>query len=139
MVFLSKFISYLIANRNLIVRFGLVGFATFILNYFFVWLFYGVFALDYRVAVTIAYIITIAVHFTLNRTFTYNATESPIAHHASKYGVLLAINYVINLSVSIITVEVCGLSLYFAVIFATVIIMCSSFFLMKYFVFSHGE
>lgn len=137
---LSKIISYIIKNRDLIVRFGLVGVITFGVNYFFVWLFYGVLTLDYRIAVSIAFVVTVIVHFILSRTVTYKANAvSQIVHHIWKYGVMLAINYMINLWVSIIVVEVCGLTTYLGVVFATAITMGSSFFLMKYFVFSSHE
>lgn len=134
---LSSCIHYFIQNRNLITKFGLVGIIGFILNYFFVWLFYGVFVLDYRIAVTLAYIVTAIIHFMLNRTFTYRANGASMVHHAWKYVVMLAINYMISLFTSIITVEICGLSPYFGIVFATAIMMCSNFFFMKYFVFSH--
>jgi putative flippase GtrA len=138
MLVLSKPITYLVRNRNLIARFGLVGISTFFLNYCCVWLFYGLIALDYRFAVTLAYIITVVAHFLLNRMFTYNKGESHIIGHIGRYGVMLAINYAITISVSIATVEVCGLSPYIGVIFATGATACSSFFLMKDFVFSYG-
>jgi putative flippase GtrA len=112
-----------------------VGIITFGLNYFFIWLFYGLLVLDYRVAVSIAFVVTVAAHFILSRIFVYKNTESPIAHHVWRYGIMLAINYTINLLASIITVEMFGLSPYFAVVFATAITACSSFFLMRYFVF----
>ena len=127
---------YLIHNRRMIATFILVGAITFILNYFFVWLFYGVLVLDYKMAVTLAFVIAAATHFILNRRFTYQAhVISPMIHHAWKYGVMLIINYVINLSVSVITVEVCGLNPYFGVLFAAIIMLCSGFLLMRYFVF----
>jgi len=134
-VILSKCISCLARNRNLIVRFGLVGIITFILNYFFVWLFYGVFILDYRVAVTLAYIVTVMTHFVLSRTFTYKINKTPITHHLWRYGLMLTINYLLSISISIVTVVAFGLSPYFGVVFATIAIACLSFVLMKYFVF----
>jgi putative flippase GtrA len=136
---LSKFIAYLARNHKLILRFGLVGMITFMLSYFIVWLFYGVFALDYRFAITVAFIITVIAHFILNRTFTYKTSESPIVHQAWKYGVMLAVNYMINLFASIIAVEVFELSPYFGIVFATIITASSSFFLIKYFVFLQSE
>lgn len=136
---LSKFVAYLVKNHKLILRFGLVGIVTFMLSYFIAWLFYGVLALDYRLAVTVAFVITVIAHFILNRTFTYKTTGSPVVHQAWKYGMMLAINYMINLFASIITVEEFGFSPYLGVIFATMITAGSSFFLMKHFVFLQSE
>ena len=52
---------------------------------------------------------------------------------------MLTINYFITLSVSIGTVELCGLSPYYGVVFATGVTVFSSFLLMKYFVFCDGR
>jgi putative flippase GtrA len=131
----QKIISYFQLHRDQILRFGIVGVVTFILNYTLVWLFYGLFAMDYRVAVTFAYVITVVIHFILNRTFTYKKGESFIMGHLGKYGGMLAVNYFIMLSVSMSTVELCRLTPYHGIVFATCVTAFSSFFLMKYFVF----
>jgi putative flippase GtrA/2-polyprenyl-3-methyl-5-hydroxy-6-metoxy-1,4-benzoquinol methylase len=122
-------------NAYLILRFGSVGLFVFLINYFCVWLFYGVFTLDYRVAITIAFIIATIFHFILNRIFTYRAHGACIIKHLWKYGVMLAINYMIYFAVTVMTVKLFGLSPYLSIIFATGFAMISSFFLMKYFVF----
>lgn len=132
---LSELYLYIIKHRIQITIFGLIGIATFVLNYSFVWLFYGFIALDYRLAVTLAYIITVIVHFTLNRIFTYKAEGYPLMGQWVKYAMMLVINYLITLSVCIITVEIFKLNPYFGIIFAAGITMFSSFLFMKYFVF----
>lgn len=138
MTILSKFINYLCQNRKLIARFGFVGIVTLIFNYSLVWFFYGVFKLDYRIAITMAFIIAVVVNFTLSRVFTYKATSASIMHHIWKYVIVLIINYAINIFVSIIVVGIYGLSPYLAIILATIITTCSGFLLMKYFVFLRG-
>ncbi len=128
-------ISYFYRQRGQIIRFGIVGVVTFILNYAMVWAFYGLLACNYRTAVTLAYIITVCTHFLLNRAFTYESTGSAILSHMSKYGIMLGINYLITLSISVGTVELLGLTPYHGVVFATFATAFSSFLLMKYFVF----
>lgn len=127
--------SYFSRHRGQIARFGLVGIITFILNYAMVWLFYGLIALNYRVAVSFAYIITVCAHFMLNRTFVYNKGGSTLFSHLGKYGGMLLINYLTTLAISMGTVEVCRLTPYYGVLFATGGTAFSSFLLMKYFVF----
>lgn len=56
-----------------------------------------------------------------------------------QHGVMLAINYLITLSVSIGTVEMCGLSPYFGVVFCDRDNSILQFLLMKRFVFVREE
>jgi putative flippase GtrA len=129
------FISYGSQSWGQVARFGVVGVVTFALNYSLVWVFYGLFNLHYKTAVTLAYIITVFTHFMLNRIFTYNSAGSAIVSHMTKYGMMLGINYLITISVSVATVELLRLTPYHGVVFATFATAFSSFFLMKYFVF----
>jgi putative flippase GtrA len=122
-------------NQALIARFGLVGIITFALNYFLVWLFYGVAALDYRIAVSMAYVFSVVAHFLLNRTFTYKAQGLSILGHVSKYMGMLIFNYLLTMIVTMCTVELCGLVPYWGIVFATAANALSSFMLMRYFVF----
>ncbi len=132
---IAKSIAYFSRDRALITRFGLVGIITFALNYSLVWLFYGVAALDYRIAVSIAYVLVVVVHFLLSRTFTYKAHSSPVLDHVGKYLGMLISNYFLTLIITICTVELCGLAPYWGVVFATIANAASSFIVMKRFVF----
>ncbi|NLW34464.1 MAG: GtrA family protein [Syntrophorhabdus aromaticivorans] len=132
---IARLIAYFSQNSTLIARFGLVGIITFALNYFLVWLFYGVAALDYRVAVSMAYVCAVVVHFLLNRAFTYRVHGSSILGHISKYTGLLIFNYSLTIIVTVCTVELYGLAPYWGVAFATMVSAVSSFIAMKYFVF----
>lgn len=133
---LANLVYYFNSNRLQILSFGLIGVITFILNFLLIWLFFGFIGLDYRFAVTLAYIITLIAHFGLNRTFTYKAKGPSLIAHIAKYSLLLIVNYLITLFVNIITVEILGLTPYYGVIFATGCVMFTSFLLMKYYVFS---
>jgi len=133
---MSKTILYLIKNRFQIFRFGIVGAITFILNFSLVWSLYGLLELNYPIAVTLAYIITVIAHFLLNRYFTYKADNSSVIGHIGRYGVMLMVNYLVTVSISIVTVELFKLTPYHGVIFATGMTAFLSFLIMKYFVFS---
>ena len=132
----SKFFLYIRSHGSQLVRFIIVGLATFALNIFLVWLFYGKAGIDYRLAATYAYFITVVVHFILNRSFTYRHEGKLLPSDIVKYCLMLFSNYVITLSVTTVTVEFFLLTPYHGTIFSTFITAFSSFLLMKYFVFT---
>lgn len=135
----SKFFLYIRSHGWQLVRFIIVGLATFALNIFLVWLFYGKAGIDYRLAATYAYFITVVVHFILNRSFTYRQEGSTLFPDTVKYCLMLFSNYIITLSVTTVTVELFLLTPYHGTIFSTFITAFSSFLLMKYYVFAQKE
>ena len=98
-------------------------------------LFYGLFSLDYKIAVSLAYLVTVICHFLLHRVFTFSAGEQYLMHNAGKYLVMLALNYAIAMTVVWLVVEVVGVSPYIGVVASTAATASASFFIMKYFVF----
>ncbi len=97
-------LSYINHHRWQLIRFCIVGLATFALNYFLVWLLYGKAELDYRIAVTCAYFITVMIHFMLNRSFTYRHKGGAVFPETTKYLMVLFANYLITISVTTVTV-----------------------------------
>jgi putative flippase GtrA len=135
MVMVSRVITYVVAHFGELCRFGVVGVVTFGINFLLFSLFFGLLHADYRVAVSLAYVITVCCHFTLNKVFTFDATSDRLRQSAFRYGLLLGLNYTIALSTTWLTVAAIGASPYFGVIAATAGTATSSFFVMKYFVF----
>jgi len=131
----SKIFSYISNHKWQIIRFGIVGAATFVLNFSLVFLFYGKVGLDYRIAVTCAYVITLGVHFLLNRSFTYRRVDGGVGPDTVKYGILLIANYLVTLIITSATVELLGLTPYFGIVLSALVTAVSSFLLMKHFVF----
>jgi putative flippase GtrA len=136
---ISKILRYATTHRWQIIRFGLVGLTTLALNYLLVWIFFARLELNYRVAVTCAYVLTVITHFFLNRSFTYQQKNRSVAPHTARYSVMLLVNYLIMLAVVSATVDLIGLTPYHGIIFSVSFTAFSSFFLMKYFVFPHKE
>lgn len=128
-------LNYVITHYKQIVKFTSVGFTTFGIYVLSFHIFYGHIKLDYRVAVSIAYIITIISHFLLHRTFTYHATEQALIHNIWKYLLMLVINYFITLIVIWFVVDIINHSPYIGLIASTAVTAFISFFAMKYFVF----
>jgi putative flippase GtrA len=135
---LSRFIHYWLTNFGELCRFGLVGIATFGVNFLAFSVFFGLLYLDYRVAVSLAYVLTVCCHFLLNKRFTFGATEQKLRHNAPRYVLMLGLNYVITIVACWLTVEIVGASPYFGVVASTAGTALSSFFVMKYFVFGES-
>jgi putative flippase GtrA len=136
---LKKIFSYVTRHKWQLLRFLIVGITTFALNFCLIWLLYGKALLDYRIAVSCAYFITVVAHFILNRSFTYGQKGGSIAPDTLKYGIMLLVNYLITLSITTATVELAKLTPYYGIVFATVATAFSSFILMKHFVFVRKE
>jgi putative flippase GtrA len=132
---LNHYWEYLIRHRGQLLKFALVGGLTFCIYLLLFHLFYGVFAIGYKVATTVAYTVTVACHFGINRNFTFSANGQGISGHMSRYLIMLVLNYAITLGAMMMIVEVAGLSPYWGTIASTVITAGSSFFMMKHFVF----
>ena len=134
-----KTFSYFVRHRWELLRFIIVGLVTFALNFFLVWLFYGKAALDYRMAVSYAYFITVVTHFILNRSFTYRHKAGSVVPVTAKYCAMLFVNYGLTLSITTATVELLRLTPYYGIVFSTFATALSSFLLMKHFVFVRKE
>lgn len=116
-------------------RFATVGIVTFGINFAAFSLLFGLMHAHYRVAVSLAFAVTVVCHFFLNKTFTFDARAHKVRSSAPRYGALLALNYGIAMAASWLTVEVAGASPYLAVVASTAGTSLSSFLSMKYFVF----
>jgi len=136
---LSAAYRYVRSHQWQLFRFGIVGAATFSLNFFLVWLLYGRAGVNYKFAVTGAYVITVMVHFALNRSFTYRQSGGSAVPDTAKYGMMLLVNYLATLSISTLTVEFLLLTPYYGIVFSTFVTAFTSFILMKHFVFTKKE
>jgi len=113
----------------------LVGGITFCLNIGLTWAFLSQLKFDYKIAISIAYIFTVAVHFSFNKFFTFDSGEHPIIADGIRYALMLFLNYLITLILSIICVEVFEFGAYIGIIFSTVLIASLNYLLMRHFVF----
>jgi putative flippase GtrA len=128
-------LQYILSHRRQLAKFIIVGLLTFGINFSMFHLFYALGDLDYRISVSLAYGITVVSHFLLHRFFTFDAAGQQLFRNLGKYLAMLVLNYGITIAMAWFVVEVIGLSPYFGVIASTAATACSSFFVMKYFVF----
>lgn len=135
----STILQYACEHRLQVAKFVIVGFVTFGIYFTSFHLFYGLAGIDYKIAVSLAYVITVISHFLLHRFFTFGAGDQLLAHNAAKYLLMLGLNYTITLMIVWFVVEILKISPYFGVIASTAATTCSNFFVMKYFVFRKQE
>lgn len=126
---------YIVDHRLQLAKFVFVGVLTFGINFSMFHLFYGVGEIDYRISVSLAYVITVVCHFSLHRFFTFEAAGQELVHNVGKYLAMLGLNYGITITTAWFVVEVLGLSPYLGVVASTAATACTSFLVMKYFVF----
>jgi putative flippase GtrA len=136
---LSDIIQYALVHRAQLAKFTVVGFLVFGVYVGCFHFFYRVMGLDYKLAVSLAYVIGVACHFLLHRFFTFGAAEQDLVHHTWKYLLMLGLNYAVSLGVVWIVVEVVKISPYFGLVASTGITAGISFFMMKHFVFDEGS
>ena len=133
---MNFFIKYFLNNKEKLLRFTVVGVATFILNISLVRFFYGFLQIDYKFSATYAYALTLCLHFLLHRFFTYGSVGGKIQSDSLRYSLVPIINYFITLVITFLTVEFINLTPYHGVFLSTLFTAVSSFLLMNHFVFS---
>jgi putative flippase GtrA len=136
---LRHIIQYALAHRAQLAKFTVVGFLVFGIYVGCFHVFYRIVGLDYKVAVSLWYVVAVACHFLLHRFFTFGAAEQDLVHHTWKYLLMLGLNYGVSLGVVWIAVEVVRISPYFGLVASTGVTAGISFFMMKHFVFDEGS
>ncbi len=128
-------LTFLKSHKIQLTKFVAVGLISFCVYFSFFHLCYGVARIDYKLAASLAYIITVISHFLLHRAFTFGARAQKMVHGIWKYLLMLAFNYLTMLTVMWIFVDIIEGSPYLAVIVSTAFTSLFNFFVMKYFVF----
>ena len=113
----------------------MVGILTFTLNIILLWFFYSYMKANYVVAISFAYVLTVVLHFILNRNFTFQIKQSSIPLQGLRYTFLLGGNYLSTMAIGWLVVGLFQLTPYVSVLLSTAIISISNFLLMKNFVF----
>lgn len=112
-----------------------VGGLTAIVYFGFIALSVEIFELDYRVGVTVAYVLAVSFHFLANRKFTFRAVNNQILHQSIRYLGVLMINYLITLGVVYFCVDRFGISTYLSAALSIVITVSVGYFASKVWVF----
>ena len=142
MITINKFIvnifNYIRHNFRSIVKFGIVGILTTIVYLFFIYIFYDILILDYKISISLAYIIGVFVHYMCNQKFTFQLKKISIAY-IKKYSFLPVINYIQTLFTSLIIVGQLNYTPYISAILSTLISAIISFLYLKHYVFQEAS
>lgn len=131
--------SYYLNNRLEIYRFLAVGFFCLAINISSFTFLYELVNLNIGKSTALSYWITVAVHFYVNRSFTFNAGPGKLNWQILKYLILLLFNFLITILGLLFVVNVLSLSPYINIFFSTITSAVSSYFIMKYFVFTKKD
>jgi len=134
-VMVKNILNFLNSHKLQLTIFIIVGVVTFCINLGSFHIFYAIAQLDYKLAASIAYVITVICHFLMHRTFTFAAADQKVVHGLWKYLFMLGLNYTTLLIVMWFFVDILKVSPYFGLIASTGLTAFTSFFMMKYFVF----
>jgi putative flippase GtrA len=130
--------NYIKKNFYSIFKFGLVGILTTIIYLLFIFIFYDIFKLDYRISISLAYIIGVFMQFISNQLFTFKIKKISFVH-IKKYSLLPIINYIHTLLTSLIIVGQLSYTPYISAIISTVLSAIISFLYFKHYVFEEAS
>ena len=100
---------------------------------------FNLMGLDYRVCVSVAYLVAIVFHFLLNRHITFRAAEGDMLPQARRYLITAAINYIVTLAVVSFVVDLLNWSVYVGLFLALLTTIVVGYVLSKSWVFRVGE
>ncbi|NBX85322.1 MAG: GtrA family protein [Gammaproteobacteria bacterium] len=121
-----------------IFRFGSIGILILIFNYLSFETCYSLLNIDYRIAVSVAYVFSVLLHFFLNKRFTFEMHHTQSSLYIIRYLIMLGVNYIAVMFLTHFIVETLHQSPRFIYIISPFITSTISFSMMKFFVFK-GE
>lgn len=95
--------------------------------------------IHYQLAVSIAYVLSVIVHFSANRCIAFEGKDIHFMRQMPRYLAMIFINYCITLMVTRFVVEVLALTPYLGIIFSIGITINTSYFMLRYWVFPKVE
>lgn len=97
-------------------------------------------AVDYRVAVTIAYFLGVAFHFLTNKFVTFKNKElSGVITQLFRYAIVAGVNYVVTMLIVMLTVEKLHQPPYLGVLISVGVTVIMAYLLSKYWIFARAE
>jgi putative flippase GtrA len=121
--------------QNKIFRFLFVGGITFLIYYFFIWLFFERLEIKYLYSISISYLIAVSLHFFLNRTLTFNSNKNNLKLHLIKYSMVSILNYLIQFFVIYIAYNFLSFNIYLSVLISIITTIVIGYLLMDIWVF----
>lgn len=127
--------TFLIQNKHSIFTFLCVGALTSLLYFGLFGLFWKILTINYSIAVSMAYVLSIIFYFFSNRMFTFKSQAQPVSGQFIKFIGMAILNYVITLIVVYTSVELLTLPPYIGMVFAVGTTTILSYIIAKFWVF----
>lgn len=126
-------------HKKTVPLFLFVGIVSLAVNVGSFTIFWRVLKIDYRIAVSLAYVLSVIVHFYLNRSLTFKIQGKPTHQQFIKYLMMIAINYFMTLLVMYLVVEKIHWSPYIGILAAIGATVGISYLLLRYWVFAEKK
>lgn len=115
-----------------------VGGLTALIYFGFIALSVEILKLDYRVGVSVAYVLAVSFHFVVNRKFTFRAADHQIIQQSVRYFGVLLVNYLITIGVVWFFVGRLGMATYLGAAMSIVVTVGVGYFASKFWVFRNN-
>lgn len=116
-----------------------VGGLTALIYFGFIALGVEILELDYRIAVSVAYVFAVSFHFLANRKFTFRVVDNRVIRQSIRYLGVLMINYLITISIVSLLVGKHGVSTYLSAAVSIVVTVGIGYLASKFWVFRNKE
>ena len=121
-------------ERSLIF-YAVVGFFNTLLYILMFQLLWKILYLNYRFAVTGAYLVSVIFHFSMNRIVTFQSGQGKLYHQIPKYIIMILINYLLTIGVVEVATVVMLLSPDVGVLLSVAVTVITGYLMLKYWVF----
>jgi putative flippase GtrA len=135
----SLFTKYFILDRRSIIAYLVVGALTAMLYFSVFTGLWQILYVEYRIAVSIAYLMAVSFHFFMNRKITFQITGGNIRQEIARYAVMGILNYLVSMLVLEFSVKILLLSPYLGVLFGIATTLVSGYLLSKHWVFQVAQ
>lgn len=115
--------------------FLLVGFLTALCYFGVFGVLYSGFKFQYRMSVSVAYVLAILFHFIMNRNVTFLSKSTRLFPQVFRYIIMTIGNYIVTLAIVTFSTEMSGYSPYIGVFIAVSITLVSGYLLSRFWVF----
>jgi putative flippase GtrA len=131
-----RFYQIITSDKQPIIPFLTVGATAAFINFSAFSIFWKWFHFDYRISITIAFVLSVVFHFTANRCFTFKSRGMNFSSQFPRYLTMILVNYLIAMAIMHVMVENMHLSPYYGILAAISVTVGISYVLSRFWVFS---
>lgn len=125
-------------QKDSIVLFLVIGTLSAIVYFICFTFCYKILLVDYQIAVSISYVLSVLTHFVGNRVITFKSYTN-ISKQIIKYVILVGVNYIITFIIMYFIVAKCLLSPYLGIIFSIAVTFSVGYGMSKYWIFKKSK